>query len=187
MVRNFEPVVRVENVVANARIARKLDLDKIESKVSGTEYNRKKFPGLVYRLAKPKVVFLLFGTGRIVCTGAKSAEDVYIGVERLIKYLNSSGIETGGDPSIVIQNIVATSSIGSAAIDLNAVALSTGLENVEYEPEVFPGLVYRMEDPHVVILIFSSGKIVITGGKTKAECARAAEKLAEKMSNAGLI
>ncbi len=186
MTRNFKPVIRVENVVANARLAKKLDLDEIELKVSGTEYNRKKFPGLIYRLAKPKMVFLIFGSGRIVCTGAKSAEEVHTGVERLIKYLNSSGIETEGDPGIVIQNIVATSSLESNVIDLNAVALSTGLENVEYEPEMFPGLVYRMEDPHVVILIFGSGKIVITGGKTKAECARAAEKLAEKMSNAGL-
>ena len=62
-----------------------------------------------------------------------------------------------------------------------------GLENVEYEPEQFPGLVYRIKQPKVVVLIFSSGKLVITGGKSPEECEEGARIVRMQLENMGLL
>ncbi len=87
---------------------------------------------------------------------------------------------------ILVQNIVASADLRSV-VNLNAVALGLGLENIEYEPEQFPGLVYRMDDPKVVILLFGSGKLVITGGKSISDCEKALIHLKEELINLNLI
>ncbi len=88
------------------------------------------------------------------------------------------------NPEIRIENVVATSTIG-AELNLNAIAIA--LEGAEYEPEQFPGLVYRIDDPKVVALLFSTGKIVCTGAKQKKDITRAVERIQTELSNAGLL
>ncbi len=155
--------INIVNVVATASLGQKLDLIAIMKVFRNVEYRPKKFPGLVFRLKKPKTATLLFSTGKMVCTGAKSEKLAKSAVRKVVKELKNNDIIILGKPETVIQNIVATANLHSK-VDLEAAA--DVLENVMYEPEQFPGLIYRMGDPKVVILVFASGKLVCTGGKS---------------------
>jgi transcription initiation factor TFIID TATA-box-binding protein len=155
--------VSVENVVATASLGQKLDLIAIMKAFRNVEYRPKKFPGLVFRLKRPKTATLLFSTGKMVCTGAKSEKLAKSAIRKVVRELKNNGIIILGTPKVEIQNIVASADI-HGKVDLEAAA--DVLENVMYEPEQFPGLIYRMGDPKVVILIFTSGKLVCTGGKS---------------------
>jgi transcription initiation factor TFIID TATA-box-binding protein len=155
--------INVENVVATATLGQKIDLLAIMKGFRNTEYNPKKFPGLVFRLRKPKTTTLIFSTGKMVCTGAKSEKMARSAVDKVVRELKDKGILLLGKPETVIQNIVATANV-HGNVDLETAA--DILDNVMYEPEQFPGLIYRMRDPKVVILIFASGKLVCTGGKS---------------------
>jgi transcription initiation factor TFIID TATA-box-binding protein len=155
--------VSVENVVATATLGQKLDLMAIMKVFQNVEYRPKKFPGLVFRLKRPKTATLIFSTGKMVCTGAKSEKLARSAIRKVVKELKNNGIIILGKPVITIQNIVASANL-HGKIDLEMAA--DILDNVMYEPEQFPGLIYRMGEPKVVILIFASGKLVCTGGKS---------------------
>ena len=155
--------ISIENVVATATLGQKLDLMAIMKVFQNVEYRPKKFPGLVFRLKRPKTATLLFSTGKMVCTGAKSEKLARSAIRKVVRELKSNGIIILGKPSIVIQNIVASANL-HGKIDLEMAA--DIMDNVMYEPEQFPGLIYRMGEPKVVILIFTSGKLVCTGGKS---------------------
>jgi transcription initiation factor TFIID TATA-box-binding protein len=155
--------ISVENVVATATLDQKLDLIAIMKVFRNVEYRPKKFPGLVFRLKRPKTATLIFTTGKMVCTGAKSEKLARSAIKKVVKELKGNGIIILGKPVIVIQNIVASANL-HGKIDLEMAA--DIMDNVMYEPEQFPGLIYRMAEPKVVILIFASGKLVCTGGKS---------------------
>ncbi len=144
--------ITIQNVVASATLAEDLDLPKIEAGLEGTEYNKMKFPGLVYRIKDPKVCFLIFTTGKVVCTGSRNVENVYIAITNLTNTLKSIGCERiDTKPEIHVQNIVASADL-DAQLNLNSIVMAFGIENVEYEPEIFPGLVYRIKVPKLVVL-----------------------------------
>ncbi|HDI23713.1 MAG TPA: TATA-box-binding protein, partial [Thermoplasmatales archaeon] len=174
------PKVEVENIVASTAFADRLDLDLIAQELEGAEYEPEQFPGLVYRLKEPKTATLLFRSGKANCTGAKTIEDVKRTVEIIKEKLKALGIKVYENPEIVIQNIVAISDL-ETELNLNDVAMGLGLENVEYEPEQFPGLVYRLKEPRVAMLLFGSGKIVCTGARKIEDVSRAVEKLAAEL------
>jgi len=155
--------IRIQNVVATASLDQKLDLLAIMKVFRNVEYRPKKFPGLVFRMKRPKTATLIFSTGKMVCTGAKSGKLARSAIRKVVKELKSNGIIILGTPNIKIVNIVASANL-HGYVDLEAAA--DVLENVMYEPEQFPGAIYRMGDPKVVILIFASGKLVCTGGKS---------------------
>lgn len=178
--------VKVENVVASTNIGKNFNLNEISLRFETSEYDSRRFPGLIYRIKKPKVAVLLFSSGKCVFTGAKSVKDIHKAVEHLKERLTDLDLEVVEEPNIIIQNIVATFDIGSD-LNLNNVAISLGLEHVEYEPEQFPGLVYRLAEPKVVMLLFGSGKIVSTGAKNYAAIDLAAQKLIKELSGAGLM
>jgi transcription initiation factor TFIID TATA-box-binding protein len=109
----MESTINIVNVVASTRLAEAFDLPKIEAELEGVEYNKKKFPGLVYRVKAPKAAFLIFTTGKIVCTGAKNVEDVRTVITNLAKTLKSIGFEKINlEPEIHVQNIVASADLG---------------------------------------------------------------------------
>nr|MBC8225487.1 TATA-box-binding protein [Candidatus Bathyarchaeota archaeon] len=116
-----------------------------------------------FRLKRPKTATLIFSTGKMVCTGAKSEMLSRSAIRKVVKELKDNGIIILGKPEIMIQNIVATANLHTY-IDLEAAA--DILDNVLYEPEQFPALIYRMGEPKVVILVFASGKLVCTGAKS---------------------
>jgi len=181
-----ESSIKIENVVASTKLAEEFDLTVIESEFEGAEYNKQKFPGLVYRVSDPKAAFLVFTSGKVVCTGAKNVDDVHTVIGNMAKKLNSIGIKTMDDPQITVQNIVASADLHTI-LNLNAIAIGLGLENIEYEPEQFPGLVYRIDEPKVVVLIFSSGKLVVTGGKSPEDCEKGVEVVRRQLDNMGLL
>lgn len=178
--------IQVQNIVASSRIGDEFDLDKIQAEFSNTDYNPTQFPGLVYRLKEPKTSVLIFRSGKIVSTGARTLEDVEKCVQNVVKDLKSKGFNVYDKPKVDVQNIVSSADYG-CEVNLNSTAVTLGLEKVEYEPEQFPGLVYRISDPKVVILLFGSGKIVITGAKVLPDVEIAAKKLADELKSMGLM
>ena len=178
--------IEVQNIVASTSFAEKLDLDVIAQSLEEAEYEPEQFPGLVYRLDDPKTATLLFRSGAANCTGAKNIADVRKTVVIISEKLKKLGIGVYKDLEIVVQNIVATADLGGE-LNLNEVAMGLGLENVEYEPEQFPGLVYRLKEPRVVLLLFGSGKIVCTGGKNTEDVSTAVEKVSLILSSMGLL
>lgn len=178
--------IKIENVVASTAIGAKLDLNEVIRVLEGADYNKERFPGVVYRTASPKTAALIFGSGKIVCTGAKSIEDVELGLKKVFEKLRDIGITVVKRPEVTVQNIVASADLGTI-LNLNAIAIGLGLENIEYEPEQFPGLVYRLSQPKVVMLLFGSGKLVVTGGKKPEDAEAAVDKIVEELDGLGLL
>ncbi len=179
-----KPEVQIENIVATVILEHPLDLSLIETKLPDVDYNPDQFPGLVYRLDSPKVTALIFKSGKMVVTGAKSVNQLVFAVKKILKTLINRGIPVYGKPQIQIQNIVASANLGTL-IDLEKAAFA--LPGSMYEPEQFPGLIYRMEKPVVVLLIFSSGKMVITGAKREEEVIKAVNTIYEILKENGCI
>jgi transcription initiation factor TFIID TATA-box-binding protein len=178
--------IRIENVVASTSLGRELNLHAISLVLEGAEYDPERFPGLIYRLKEPKTASLLFRSGKVVCTGGKSLADVKAAISKVVRHLEAAGVHIKIEPKIEVQNIVASSDLESE-INLNAVAIGLGLGKVEYEPEQFPGLVYRVDSPKVVILLFGSGKLVCTGARTPEDVEVAVNKITEELRAAGLL
>ena len=166
--------ISIENVVASATLDQKIDLLAIMKVFRNVEYRPKQFPGLVFRLKRPKTATLIFGSGKMVCTGAKSEKQARSAVKKVVRELKTNGIIILGKPKIVIQNIVASANLHGK---IDQEAMSDILDNVMYEPEQFPGLIYRMTEPKVVLLVFASGKLVITGAKREEQVHEAVEKI----------
>jgi transcription initiation factor TFIID TATA-box-binding protein len=173
-------------MVASANFGVGLDLSSLSLNLSGAEYDPESFPGLIYRLKVPKTATLLFRSGKAVCTGAKTLEQVRCAIELVAENVRKTGVKIPAPTTFEVQNIVASADIGHS-VNLTSVVISLGLDRVEYEPEVFPGMVYRMDDPKVVILLFGSGKLVCTGARKPQDVEKAVEKITEELESAGLL
>ena len=169
-----KPIVSIVNVVASASVDQRIDLNAITKNFPDTEYHPEQFPGLVFRIKSPKTATLVFSSGKMVCTGAKSEEQAIKAVRSVVQKLRKGGIKIKKDAAIVIQNMVAAVNLGGK-IHLEQTARS--LPRSMYEPEQFPGLIHRMLDPKTVILIFASGKLVCTGAKKESDVYRAVHHL----------
>jgi transcription initiation factor TFIID TATA-box-binding protein len=184
-IRTYQkPQVEIQNVVATAGLNQRLALDAILKVTPGATFNPARFPGLVYKLKKPKTTTLLFSSGKMVCTGAKSTKSAKTAITRIISELRGNGVIIIANPTMEIQNVVASGDL-HGAIDLENVA--ERLFRTMYEPEQFPGLVYRMTKPYAVFLVFASGKIVCTGTKTETDVNLAVENLLDTLELNGLI
>jgi len=179
-----KPIVDIVNVVASATIDQKLDLYKIQDKFPDVEYNSEQFPGAVFRLKTPKTATLLFSTGKMVCTGAKSEEMAIKAVGLVVQRLRKEGIKIKKDAIVTVQNIVSSINLGGK-IHLEKAART--LPRSMYEPEQFPGIIHRMVDPKTVILIFASGKLVCTGAKTESDVFRSVNHLHNMLEEKGLM
>ena len=185
---------KVVNIVSSASIGVALDLQEISDRFAEAEYKKQRFPGLIYRMKNPKVAILLFSSGKLVCTGAKSVDRSREAVNILRDRIKSLFAEKYPEElenipkelDVKIQNIVATGDLGTI-INLNKVAVRLSFEKVEYEPEQFPGLVYRIDEPKMVLLLFGSGKVVCTGGKNIEDISIAIDILIDELKDAGFI
>ncbi len=175
---------KIENVVATVvvEITEKIDLNQIARRHADVEYNPERFPGLVMRIEKPRATILIFSTGKMVVTGLRQASEAERVVDKVVKNIRKAGIKVA-NPEITIQNIVASGDLHTN-IDLNMAAIV--MEYAMYEPEVFPGLIYRMQDPKTVFLIFSTGRIVCTGAKRKEIVRDAVLKLNQQVRELGV-
>jgi len=181
---NVKASINIGNVVASATLKQNIDLNSVVKAFPSVEYRPEQFPGLVFRLKKPKTATLIFGSGKMVCTGAKSERQAKTAVRKVVRELKNNGIVIVGKPVIQVQNIVASASLGGR-IDLEKSTYTLG--RTMYEPEQFPGLIYRMEEPKVVILLFASGKLVCTGAKKEDEVYESVTKLHARLETDELI
>ncbi|MBS7632407.1 TATA-box-binding protein [Candidatus Bathyarchaeota archaeon] len=179
-----KPVINIQNIVASAALNQQVNLRLIVEKFPYAEYSPRVFPGLVFRLKKPKTATLIFETGKMVCTGAKSEKEAIQAVNKVTRELRNHGVPIKNKPIVNIQNIVASAELGGE-IDLESVVYK--LKRVMYEPEQFPGAVYRMDEPKVVFLIFSAGKLVCVGAKKEQEVYIAVSNIQRLLEEQGLI
>jgi transcription initiation factor TFIID TATA-box-binding protein len=175
-----EKSIRVVNIVVSTSLEHDIPLEKMAAVLSNTEYNPEQFPGLVIRIKDPKTSALIFSSGKVVCTGARSLDKVEESIAQIIESLKKIDVHITIKPKITVQNIVASGSIG---MDLNLNKLAMKLDNTEYEPEQFPGLVYKLMEAKATFLLFSNGKIVCTGTKSEEQVHAAVEKLVEVLKN----
>ena len=170
--------VRVVNVVASGGLGVDLNLDFVAEAFPDVQYWPKIFPAVIFKLENPRAATLLFRNGKLVCVGAKSEIEARTAVLKVIELLKSRGIKVG-KPSIAVRNIVASANLGSQ-IDLIKLYERAGAtaSKIIYEPEQFPSAaVYRMENPHVTLVIFPNGKVICCGAKKTSEIHQAVEKL----------
>jgi len=170
--------IRIVNIVVSTALEKDIPLEKMAATLPNTEYNPEQFPGLVLRIKDPKTSALVFSSGKVVCTGARTLGDVDRSIQSIIKSLKKLGIHVTIKPVITVQNIVASGSIG---IKLNLNVLGVKMPNTEYEPEQFPGLVHKLKGTNATFLLFSNGKIVCTGTKTEQQVNDATDKLIENL------
>jgi transcription initiation factor TFIID TATA-box-binding protein len=177
-----KPTCRVENIVATLDLGVNLDLEGLAGSLPGADYDANRFPGLVLRLRNPRVAFLLFKNGKVVCTGSKSMGQVVTGVETLVSILRSRGVSVPVAPTSRVENVVATCDLHAMVNVEKAVFL---LGNVFYDPEVFPGLVYS--DFSVTFLIFYSGRVIVTGAKNERQVFEVANRLLDLLRGLGVL
>ncbi len=172
--KNLKRDIRVVNIVVSSSLEHDIPLEKMSATLPNTEYNPEQFPGLVIRIKEPKTSALIFSSGKIVCTGARTMDEVQRSIDQIIKELAKINVKIKVQPVIHVQNIVASGSVG---MELNLNTLAVKLENTEYEPEQFPGLVYKLMEAKATFLLFSNGKVVCTGTKSEQEVHNALEML----------
>jgi len=165
-------VPTLQNIVATVNLDCRLDLKTIALHARNAEYNPKRFAAVIMRIRDPKTTALIFASGKMVVTGAKSEDDSRLASRKYARIIQKLGFNAKF-MDFKIQNIVGSCDV-KFPIRLEGLAYSHGMFS-SYEPELFPGLIYRMVTPKIVLLIFVSGKIVLTGAKVREEIYRAFE------------
>ena len=172
---------KIQNIVATTSLGKPIPLTKLARTQPNTEYNPETFPGLVLRVKEPKSAVLVFSSGNLVCTGTKSVSQVRQVIQAVIKQLRKISVNITIKPVITVQNIVASGTI-NLKLNLNFLALE--MQNTEYEPEQFPGLVYKLVEPNATFLLFSNGKLVCTGTKNNQQLNNSMEQLVKTLKEA---
>ena len=157
---------QLQNIVSTADLCCKLDLRNIALQAKNAEYNPKRFAAVIMRIRHPKTTALIFASGKMVCTGAKSEQDSRTAARTYAKVISKLGYNVKFT-NFTIQNIVGSCGV-NFNISLEGLYASNG-KHCSYEPELFPGLIFKMVEPKIVLLIFVSGKIVLTGAKKKEQ------------------
>jgi transcription initiation factor TFIID TATA-box-binding protein len=163
------PKFKVENIVASADLQLDLDLYSIAFKVYDVEYEPEQFPGAIFKMKEPRSSLLLFKNGKIICTGCKNEKEVQTAVNKTQKMLftYAKNIRKKSKASFVIENIVASANF---AVMLDLYGIASSVHDVEYEPEQFPGAIFKMTDPiKSSLLLFKNGKIICTGCKSEKQ------------------
>ncbi|MBN1896376.1 MAG: TATA-box-binding protein [Candidatus Aenigmarchaeota archaeon] len=177
--------VKVENVVVFATLGVDVPLEKISVELDAAEYAPESFPGVIYRIKEPRVATLIFSSGKIVCTGARSIESAKVAVEKVINDLRGLDVNVPKDYALKVENIVASTQMHvDQKLDLDQIAFN--LENSEYEPESFPGLVFRLTEPRVAFLLFGTGKMICTGSRNQEDIHTALTSFRGKLEAIGV-
>jgi transcription initiation factor TFIID TATA-box-binding protein len=175
---------KTQNVVVSASIHRELPLERLAAKLERADYNPETFPGLILKIDVPKASALLFSSGKIICTGTKSLSEARKAIDVIVEKLEAIQLKVKGEPDIEVQNMVASGDVGGR-LNLNEIMIK--FDNTEYDPEQFPGLVYKLPNSHITFLLFGTGKIVITGAKSEKEIVESVYTLRDQLIKAGLL
>ena len=178
----------MQNIVSTANLGCPLKLRQIALQARNAEFNPKRFAAVIMRIKEPKTTALIFSSGKMVCTGAKSEEDSKKASRKYAKIIRSLGFSVEFK-DFKVQNIVGSCDIkfqiSLSKLNIYLCSLTNGSNSsnknkkyiCHYEPEIFPGLIYHMLSPEIVLLIFVSGKIVLTGAKERGEIYDAFKKI----------
>ena len=164
----------LQNVVSMVDMKCKLKLNDIALYAKNAEYNPRRFAAVIMRIREPKTTALIFASGKMVCTGAKSEADSRLAARKYVCIIRKLGFNAKFE-NFGIQNVVGSCDIGFT-LHLDSLANEHNMFST-YNAEVFPGLIYRMVDPKTVLLIFASGKIVLTGAKSRQQIYNAFERM----------
>merc|ERR1712226_144482 len=167
-------IPQLQNIVSTVNLNTKLDLKKIALHARNAEYNPKRFAAVIMRIREPRTTALIFSSGKMVCTGAKSEEQSRLAARKYARVIQKLGFPAKFI-DFKIQNIVGSCDV-KFPIRLEGLVLAH-CQFCSYEPELFPGLIYRMVKPKIVLLIFVSGKVVLTGAKVRSEIYEAFESI----------
>lgn len=159
-----EQGIKLQNVVATINLGVQIDLEKLSQTVSNAEYNPRRFAAVIMRIREPRTTALVFHSGKMIVTGAKTEQDSRTGGKKYVQIIQKVGF-AATFRDYKIQNMTATCDMGFP-IRLEGLVYAHS-QQATYEPELFPGLVYKMANPKVVFLVFVSGKVVATGAKSE--------------------
>lgn len=173
-------VPQLQNIVSTVSLGCKLDLKKIALHARNAEYNPKRFAAVIMRIREPRTTALIFSSGKMVCTGAKSEEHSRLAARKYARIVQKLGFPAKFK-DFKIQNMVGSCDV-KFPIRLEGLVL-THSQFSSYEPELFPGLIYRMVKPRIVLLIFVSGKVVLTGAKVRQEIYEAFDNIHPILKN----
>lgn len=165
---------KLQNIVSTVNLGCKLDLKRIALQARNAEYNPKRFAAVIMRIREPRTTALIFSSGKMVCTGAKSEDESRLAARKYARIVQKLGFDAKF-LDFKIQNMVGSCDV-KFPIRLEGLVL-THSQFSSYEPELFPGLIYRMVKPRIVLLIFVSGKVVLTGAKVRNEILEAFENI----------
>mmetsp|Transcript_37023 Transcript_37023/g.42234 ORF Transcript_37023/g.42234 Transcript_37023/m.42234 type:complete len:230 (-) Transcript_37023:261-950(-) len=178
-------IIRIQNVSCTVNFGIELDLKKIALKCRNTEFNPRRSAAIVMKLREGGATAIIFPSGKVCLNGTKSIHDVTIAIKRLsrvielttttLNKLSPEEQQQQSSPEYNIQNIVGSTNVGFQ-IRLEGLVYAHSVY-ASFEPELFPGLIYRMDKPRVDFLIFLSGKIVITGARTEEDLKQAYTKI----------
>lgn len=178
--------IKIENIVAYTQVSGLLDIKLLNEKLPDSNYNPNEFEGLSLKYENPKLAILIFADGKIVCTGAKIMDDVEKTINIIIKEIKDIGFEIIEDYKIQIENVIVSTDL-KKDMDLSSIASGLILQNAEYKPEEFPGLIYRIDNLCAVLMLFSSGKLICTGAKSIDDATSAVDMMKEKLLSIGVL
>lgn len=178
--------IKIQNCVASVNLFTQINLVSIYQQLIdhdeiSVNYAPEQFPGLILKTKNPKISSLVFSSGKLVITGAKSTDMVHTAVDAVMKILKDNGTTIEEKPEIIVQNIVASGNFNNRQINLELASM--WLDNSMYEPEQFPGLIYRLGEPKTVLLLFQSGNLVCTGAKDEDSVHLAVRKTYEDLDD----
>ncbi len=177
-----ESDIEVVSISASGDLHREVDIQKLAADVSLpiSNYNPEQNAAF-FRFEEGGELLILYVSGKYILRGGNNFDDMYEVNDEFLKVLSGHGLPVE-NATIAVKNVVAVGDL-EQKINLNTLAVGLGLEETEYEPEQFPGLVFRPSESRCVLLVFSSGKVVITGGRTKEEDKVAFELLSDRIEN----
>ena len=169
---------QIVNLVASANLNATLDLYNLAITIPNIEYEPEQFPGAILKLKEPKVSMLLFKNGKVICSGASNEDEIAQGIRKASKLIHEiqPNVKVQRKVEYNVVNLVATANLNKT-FDLFQTAMK--LDNVEYEPEQFPGAILRIEDPKLTLLLFKNGKVICAGAKREALLRKGLRKAAE--------
>ena len=177
-------MITIANAVGSGDLGMELDLANVGSdfNLPYTEYDPSNYHGLYIRLVEEGPLITVYRTGKYIISGCSTLEQLYETNEAFLTKLSEKGMVAANlDLNFAVQNVVCTAQLNDT-VDLNTLSIVLGLESVEYEPEQFPGLIYRPADHTAVLLVFANGKIVITGASEVDSAERAFEHLQKRVT-----
>ena len=178
--------IQIENIISSAQISEQFDIKLLSEKITESSYNPSEFEGLSIKYENEKIAIIVLGTGKIFCTGAKEISDAINKIKKISTQIKKIGLKIKKDYEVKIENIIVTVEL-KKELNLSDIAKRLILQKVDYQPEIFPGLIYKIEDFQTILIIFNTGKIVCTGAKNIDDATNSLKKMEEKLSSIGAL